>query len=107
MGGRDPRKNRDFLVELGETTHPVQKNRPVKKSPGPGRPTPAVNSLKAYPEPNPRGRERAGWYTQELGRLPVLRRSCGRLLGSPAHESPPADPAIQQRRLVEQSRRGL
>ena len=63
--------------------------------------------LKAYPEPNPRGRERAGWDTQELGRLPVLRRSCGRLLGSPAHESPPADPAIQQRRLVEQRRRDL
>ena len=36
-----------------------------------------------------------------------LRRSCGRLLGSPAHESPPADPSIQQRRMVEQRRRDL
>ena len=32
-GAAPPRKNRDFRVELGETTHPVQKNRPVKKSP--------------------------------------------------------------------------
>ena len=44
-GPGPPRKNRDFPVELGETTHPVHKKRPVKKSPGLGRPTPAVNSL--------------------------------------------------------------